>query len=220
MRVIVKLPDRATPGKTTSSLIWSSPPASCLLVSTASSTGPCPGQVVFAKPRQRGGNKISYSTEYVQPFPKGHGFCLAPQEKPCLPTQCSFWNTYSDRTCLGKGISFQPLPGPQSLFSPVSVRPLGRSSLLNSRPHVNNFLGLLEIGLLGCGNTPENYKQASEVKGSPASIHWMPGATTKNISTVGKSPLGAKLPGGEKQWSSQFAEYPMFSFSGDIFNNY
>ena len=140
MRVIVKLLDQATPGKTASSLTWSAPPASCLLVSTAPSTGPCPSQVVFAKPRQRGGNKISYSTEYIQPLPKVHGFCLAPQEKPCLPTQCSFWNTYSDRTCLGKELSFQPLSGPQALFSPVSVQYLGRSNLLNSRPQVNYLL--------------------------------------------------------------------------------
>ena len=140
MRVIVKLLDQATPGKTASSLTWSAPPASCFLVSTAPSTGPCPGQVVFAKPRQRGGNKISYSIEYIQPLPKVHGFCLAPQEKPCLPTQCSFWNTYSGRTCLGKHLSFQPLSGPQALISPVSVRYLGRSNLLNSRPQVNYLL--------------------------------------------------------------------------------
>lgn len=114
----VRLPEQANSGKTARSLIRSSPSASCLLVSTV----PSPGQVVYAKPRQEGGNKTSSSAN-ASPF-KGHGHreALVPARargQVLSGAPCSFRNKSSDGTCLGKRLLFQTsASGSPSSFLP------------------------------------------------------------------------------------------------------
>lgn len=158
MGVIVKLPDQASAGKTASSLIWESPPASCLLVSTV----PSPGQVVFA--RQKGGNKI-YSAK-DSPF-KVHDHQAAvvstwPQREIVSAAQCTFQNTHSDRFAWQKGyysnhFSFRI----QKLSPPISRRCSRSTSIVNSHSHVK--LQVYWRSDIICGNSLKTYKQATDV---------------------------------------------------------